>query len=368
MDIKTFFACARALPPHISILVKGDHGIGKSQIVRKLARLLALDMGISPADYEVVDRRLSQMSEGDMIGLPSQDGKTTRFLPMDWFMQCVEKACMLFLDEGNRGSQEVLQASFQIALDLELNGHRLNPKSRVVMAINADETKYQVNPMDPAFIDRWFIVDLQPTKEEWQEWALDHSPEGGCIHKHVTDFMVASQFKFLDPSYNEGPSEKDTSRRSWDRFSQCYTTQKFDQLDLTDQGNLTFLTAFATGFLGQPSAAAFVDFVKAIEKHLTAEDVLNNFDKIGQARLDNLSQGELNGVNNHLTEWMCANTLTDAQAQNFGKWVQFAPAEISCGLWQAIAMHPGQTTVNIKLFHKYVSPYILKGVNAQKAT
>lgn len=366
MNIATLVECVRRLPPGISVLIKGDHGIGKSMIVRMIARVLKNDMIakglLAPgSDYPVVDRRLSQMSEGDMIGLPSQDGKTTRFLPMDWFMECVESPCLLFLDEGNRGSQEVLQASFQIALDLELNGHHLNPLSRVMMAINADETKYQVNPMDPAFIDRWWICDLQPTFDEWMTWALDQTPEGGCVHKHITDFLTVSRL-MLDPSYNEGPSEKDTSRRSWARFSQCYVENKLFDLDLTNEANKTFLTHFAEGFLGKPVAGAFLTYVCTIERHISALDILDNFENVTD-RIEALSQGEVNGVNNKIVEWVCENVLTTDQCKRLGKWFECQPAEISCGLWQQIAMHPGKTTVNIKLMHKYIAPFILMGVN-----
>lgn len=366
MDIKTFIACVRLLKPGISVLIKGDHGIGKSQLVRRIARDIATDMGVKPEDFPVVDRRLSQMSEGDMIGLPSQDGRTTTFLPMDWFMSCVEAPKLLFLDEGNRGSQEVLQASFQIALDRELNGHGLNANSRVFMAINADETKYQVNPLDPAFIDRWFVVDLEPSREEWLEWAKDFTPDGGCVHKFITDFLEISPL-MMDPSGNEGPTEKDTSRRSWDRYSQAFTDNKMYDWDLKDEAKYNLIIAFSAGFLGKPAAAAFCDYLKNMERHLTAEDVLNEYDK-NFTRIEALSQGEVNGVNNSLTEWMCNNTLTDTQAKNFGKWYEYHPAEISTGLWQQIAMHPGSTTVNIKLMHKYVAAATLRGVNAAAKT
>ena len=60
MDIATFVTTAKALPPEISVLVRGPHGIGKSQVVRQVARHFNL---------QVIDRRLSQMTEGDMVGL-----------------------------------------------------------------------------------------------------------------------------------------------------------------------------------------------------------------------------------------------------------------------------------------------------------
>src|SRR4051812_23021454 len=105
----------KKLPEH-SVLLRGDHGIGKSQIVRQLALQISKLEGMP---FPVIDRRVSQMTEGDMIGLPkiveSKAGnQQTTFAPPDWFMQAVERPALLFLDEINRGDQSILQACFQV--------------------------------------------------------------------------------------------------------------------------------------------------------------------------------------------------------------------------------------------------------------
>ena len=88
MTIKTFVRVAAKLPTWTSVLLRADHGLGKSQVVRQLGRIFR-DNDEKLGDYPVIDRRLSQMSEGDMIGLPSTDGETTRFNPPDWYWQAV---------------------------------------------------------------------------------------------------------------------------------------------------------------------------------------------------------------------------------------------------------------------------------------
>ena len=89
MSIKTFLNVASRLPKETSVLLRGPHGIGKSQVVRKVAQFFTLP---------VTDRRLSQMTEGDMVGLPSTDGEVTRFNPPDWFKAACDKPVCLFLD------------------------------------------------------------------------------------------------------------------------------------------------------------------------------------------------------------------------------------------------------------------------------
>ena len=114
MSVETFKKVAAILPIEQSVLLRAVHGVGKSKIVRQVAFVLRETMGLK--EYKVVDRRLSQMSEGDMIGLPSTDGNVTRFNPPDWYMEACKTPCCLFLDELNRATPEVMQAAFQVVL------------------------------------------------------------------------------------------------------------------------------------------------------------------------------------------------------------------------------------------------------------
>jgi len=146
MDFKTFKECARRLPENVSVLVIGDHGIGKSQAVYQLGDDFKLP---------IVERRLSQMSEGDMIGLPELKDGVTRFAPPDWYKTACDTPVILFLDELNRATDEIQQGAFQIVLGRELNGHKLHPETRVYVAVNHG-AEYNVNDMDPALLDRFW--------------------------------------------------------------------------------------------------------------------------------------------------------------------------------------------------------------------
>ena len=65
MDIQTFNSIAPRLPAEIAILIQGPTGIGKSHLVHAIGADLELP---------VVDRRLSQMSEGDKIKIDTEKG------------------------------------------------------------------------------------------------------------------------------------------------------------------------------------------------------------------------------------------------------------------------------------------------------
>ena len=79
VDFKTFLSVV----PYVTsvnkpVLLRGRHGIGKSQVVYQYAESVGLP---------VVERRASQMTEGDLIGLPSIDEDRTNWNPptdRDW--------------------------------------------------------------------------------------------------------------------------------------------------------------------------------------------------------------------------------------------------------------------------------------------
>ena len=122
------------------------------------------DMGLP-----VIERRLSQMSEGDTIGLPKMEGRFTSFKPCDWLICSCDFPVLLFLDERNRALEQVKQSVFQLADSKAFYGHRLHPETIIVIAENIGDA-YTVNQSDPAEISRAATVHLDPTKEEFIDY------------------------------------------------------------------------------------------------------------------------------------------------------------------------------------------------------
>ena len=146
------------------LLIRGQHGIGKSEAVRQIADVYGL---------ELVERRASQMSEGDLIGLPKLADGCTKWLPPDWVLQACQQPVVLFLDELDRAFKEVRQGFFQLADSREIAGHKLHPGTKLIAAINGGQfgKDYQVYKMGEAEKDRWTIYDFEPSKEDWYDYA-----------------------------------------------------------------------------------------------------------------------------------------------------------------------------------------------------
>lgn len=348
MSIKTFLSVSEVLPIETSVLLRGPHGIGKSQVVRQVANYFNLP---------VIDRRLSQMTEGDMIGLPSTDGEVTRFNPPDWFKNACTKPFCLFLDELNRATPEVMQAAFQIVLDRELNGWKLHPETRVYSAIN-HSAAYTVNEMDPALLDRFWAIDLTPTIEDWLSWARN-----GAVHEHVTDFIAGNE-KWLDSPKDIEPGKVCPSRRSWERLSTALKSA-----DIIEDPNHALFYPMALGYVGTEATIAFHSFVKTIDNQVTGEEILGDYGKVKKkvAKLGQERQNVLiEKVSDHITKNLKA--IDEKQGANLKAFMTDLPGELRIACWSK--MQQGSGTENLELakqIHKYCVDGVLEAFGVSGA-
>lgn len=352
MSIKTYVEVSKRLPVGTSTLLRGPHGIGKSQLVREVAEHYGLP---------VVDRRLSQMTEGDMIGLPSTDGECTRFNPPDWFKECCTFPRALFLDEINRATPEVMQASFQISLDRELNGWKLHKDTRIFAAVNSSAA-YNVNEMDPALLDRFWTIDLEPTVADWVNWAK----KDNRVHDNVIHFILANE-KWLDSPKDAEPSSVNPSRRSWERLSQALVGAGIAE---TPEDVLFY--PICTGYIGTMATIAFTSFVKTIDNQVSGEEVLNSYEKVA-AKVKRLGQEKQNIVIEKLTDYITKSknkTFTDKQGQNLGAFMKDLPGELRVAAWGKMTQAAGSENIeSAKWIHKHCIESVLEvyGVAAADA-
>lgn len=343
MDIKTFVSCAKALPADISVMLRGAHGIGKSEVVAQLSKHFELPL---------IDRRMSQTTEGDILGLPRLDDGITRFAPPEFIARACREPVLLFLDEVNRATPEVMQAVFQIALDrCDFAGNRLHPATRVYVAVN-NGGSYQVNEMDPAFLDRFFVAELQPTPQDWLDWA-----EGeGKIHPDLVRFLKERQTR-LDPS-DANPGTVQPSRRSWARLDRIYRANSIYDQDLReDAGTKGRAYSLAIGVVGVEAANDLADYLSTRETRYKATDILDSYPK-HQRKIRELGQDKLIALTDDIVEHAKDNLFTTAQAKNIGLYVGDLPAELRVGFLVRFAKETRQKETFIPNFQK-INPEIM---------
>jgi len=337
-DFATFLSTIPAiLDARLPVLIRGRHGVGKSEVVYMIARQRGLP---------VVERRASQMTEGDLLGLPDtadlSDGrKATTWNAPDWLVTACTEPVVLFLDEVDRATMEVRQGLFELTDSRKINGWHLHPETLIIAAVNGGEhgSQYQVGEMDPAELDRWTVFDIEPSVEDWLGWA------SGKVDGVLWDFVNHNR-QHLEHTDDYEPNKVYPSRRSWVRFAR--TTESLGLF--AEDGNRDLLLNLATGFVGFEAAVALRDFVQKYEYQVSVEDILDRgeFDKIAKW-----------GINDHaaMVEKMqgantFADSLTDAQVTNLATWFVSMPSEICMKLWSAIGDAEDENGTNAVRLHR----------------
>jgi hypothetical protein len=253
------------------VLLRSRHGVGKSEMVYQYAETIG---------KSVIERRASQMTEGDLLGLPKIESDRTEYLPPAWLKESCDEGVVLFLDELDRATPEVRQGFFQMADSRSIAGWTLHSDTLIFAAVNGGDhgAQYQVGEMDPAELDRWTVFDLEPDVEDWLLWAKSVD-----IDKVILDF-IRDQPKHLEHLDDFEPNKVYPSRRSWDRFASCAKNS-----NLVEPGKSTaLLFNIASAFLGLEAGIAFNDFVGKYEKVVSAEDILE------KGRLDLIKDFDIN--------------------------------------------------------------------------
>jgi len=361
MKMSQTLRCLLTFPIEESILLCGNHGIGKSQIVKQAAAKLGIPC---------IDFRLSQNDVGDLKGMPFHVNGRTVFAPPEFFPLKEADAIelkeflgltndiskgrfgdkgILFLDEINRANREVQQAAFELVLDRRLNLRALPDGWRVVSAINSEDDIYSVNSLDPAFLSRFFKIDLEPTVEEWLTWA-----ESSGVHPVIVEFIRKND-TLLDPT-KEQLIEASTKgvvklhdRRAYHKFSNTIHKMVADyEAGLEskdplakDTAQVNWMFMVASGYLGTIASAQFKNFLETDYQALDANAILNKWSEEVEARLKNVVEigriPELSGYNEGLLAYIRKNIkdkLNTTQAKNLARYFTLMPNELRGDLWQ----------------------------------
>jgi len=333
VDFKTFHAIVPLVTntdddAAFPVLIRGRHGIGKSAVVYQFA---------ADRNLPVVERRASQMTEGDLLGLPSTDGDVTSWNPPDWYQEACDQPVVLFLDEVDRATTEVRQGIFELCDSRKIAGKELHPGTLIFAAINGGENgaQYQVSEMDPAELDRYSVFDVEPSIEDWLDWA------NGKVETVIWDFVNQNR-QHLEHTSEFEPNKVYPSRRSWDRFNRSAASGEV----LSDASETLYQLAAA--FVGFEAAVAFNDFVREYDRQVTVEDILDN------GAIDKTSDFEINDhtamVDKLEASGAFADVLTDNRVTNLASYFVTLPSEVAMKLWTVVG-NCGQQD-NVIALHK----------------
>lgn len=179
IELITDYIKAKLVP-----FIEGSPGIGKSEIVKQIAKTYNL---------KVIDLRLSQCDPTDLLGFPTINGKKAGYAPMETFPIEGETppegyaGWLLFLDEFSSAPPAVQAAAYKLTLDRMVGIHHLHKNVAIVCAGNREGDNAIVQPMSTALQSRLAHMELIVDAKEFVEWGQTHG-----IHHYITDYI---QFK-----------------------------------------------------------------------------------------------------------------------------------------------------------------------------
>lgn len=247
---------------HLVPMMTGSPGIGKSQIIHKIA-----------ADYKlkVIDLRLSQCDPTDLAGFPTIKGNKAGYAPMDTFP--IEgdvipegyNGWLLFLDEMSSASPAVQAASYKLVLDRMVGTHTLHKNVAIVCAGNLETDNAIVQPMSTALQSRLVHLELVVDALEWVDWATTNA-----IDHRITsyiNFKPGSLYTFR-PDHSENTY---AAPRTWefaDRILKVVDTESKD------------LRPMLAGTISEGVASEFLSFCKHFDSLPTISAIVQSPDAI----------------------------------------------------------------------------------------
>jgi hypothetical protein len=304
----------------------GKHGIGKSSVIAQYAK---------ENGYSFHPFFLGQMADtGDILGLPEFDrdesGKAVSVNFVHPAKLPKKPRSILFFDELNRASKDLLQAIFQLALEGTLHDYVLPEDSAIIMAMNPATDDYSVLDFaDKAFADRFVHINLDPTHEEFHSYMT-----GRYSNSPVSDFL-RQQTKLLEETDLQAVSLDfvKPSRRSWDRLQ---------KLELTGMPENLFREA-GMGIVGTAAMIAYSSWKETQITILTGKEVIENYSKVRDRFVGyykNPKTGEpvetlrtdiissvCSSVSEEFIARLKAKNIGDVEAKNVSDFLEDAPTE-----------------------------------------
>ena len=326
----------RSLPhlfqANITPLLIGPHGIGKTESVRQFAR----DNG-----YMLKVINLGTLSDsGDLLGLADfvtdKSGKkiATSFITPDWIKEVVDYAkenpeskAVIFLDEVNRAHPDLIQSIFSLVLEKRIHTLKFPDNVVTIAGMNPPTGDYVTTDIsDKAFMNRFLHIKVSPSVEEWVGYARENS-----IDRELVNFITV-QPDLLDAKTEDfNLDEVKPSRRSWEAVDRLLKTNPPEEL----------VRELKIGLVGTSATIAHEEYLKSVEKPLTADDVLLSFDKHKKKITEQIEKGEMDLLKNtsdQISDFL-KNTegdLDEKRFKNLKKFYDVIPSELALAFMQTI--------------------------------
>lgn len=249
----------------IPIYIEGPPGMGKSQIIQQTAKM---------EGKELIDIRLSQMDAVDLMGVPFPKDGVTDWNPPSFFKKIQDNPgrYALFMDEFDKASPAVQNASLQILLDKQIGSIDLSG-CVMVLAGNRIEDKAGSNRISTAARNRVISLTLEHNIEDTLDYWIKAN-----FHPHVIAY-IRFRTQGLNEMVMRGSSKEEYERiaivknspafatpRSWEAVSRLLHNGLSKQQDM--------ITPMLAGTVGTVEGTTFAAFVKHEDECPSFEEIV----------------------------------------------------------------------------------------------
>lgn len=187
---------------------------------------------------------------------------------------------ILFLDEWNRADKTVIKAFFTILEDRKVHGVPLVPDNvQIVAAMNPSEGAYSVNEAekDHAFRRRLCFVAVTTNEGAWLQYAGDETR--GNFHPHVVNYIKSMPAHLYDTKLRDA-GKAFPCPANWEKVS--------DLLKGAQEADISFdapeVAAAIEGHIGIDIGSTFWGYIKDNQTVIAPNEVLEGYKEKSKVR------------------------------------------------------------------------------------
>ena len=278
-EIKELIKAQLEMPDEdrIVLCLVGQQGIGKTQAIQQVAKEKGWD-------YKALYGAQAQVE--DLMGIPqiskNEGGKIETDFAKPVFLPSQEKTIFV-LEEINRAQLDVQQAVLQLLTDKKIGPHNLPKNTLIIISINpaGDNNIYNVDELDPVFINRICTINIEADKDDWVKYAIEKD-----FNDKIVNF-INNEGEWLSVKPTQDKIGKALpSPRTWELASKIL---KMVEKNNNLEGNLIDVLS---GVIGQNAAETFVSRMNR-PIPVKGEEIATKYDENIKNRLNSQNNSEM---------------------------------------------------------------------------
>lgn len=282
-DLKRFLKNLILSNTNVVPFIHGKAGIGKTDIIGQLAE----EFG-----YELIILNLHTQDEGDLIGIPKEKDGITIYSEPEWIgLNKKNSKVILFLDEIDRATKNVLNSSLTLVREYRIHTHKLPKSWKIIAAGNSgvNDDFYDINEIDLALKSRFVHLWYELKYDEWLKWGEENN-----INPYILEYIKLNPKNLIVEPKDNGVFAY-PNPRTWNILSDTLTFAPENIWlysiigTIGDEIGISFHTFMKTQ-KNEDFPISFTDFL------LNLDDALKRYRKKSKNGILNTNMGILNNI------------------------------------------------------------------------